>query len=226
MVTAERLTQAEADAANAEPLNTSAHDLPNGCSQSPYPYYCQWVKQVLLDDVAFGADAPARERNLYAGGFKVQTALEPTAMAAAQSSVDAAFNHDNQAAAAIAVVEPGTGHVPAIAQSRGYDQTQFIYPVQAQVQPGSTFKPITYATALEEGFDPASTLGSSAPYSPAGMNAPKGGFANAERGDRGQITASEAIKHSVNTFFVRLVEDRDREGRKHGVSAWDDLDEP
>lgn len=206
MVAAERLSQAEADNADAEPLGVSAHPLPNGCTQSPYPFYCDWVKATLLDDEAFGEDAETRERNLYEGGFTVRTALDPSAMASAQNAVNAALSPDNQAAAAIAVVEPGTGRVLAIAQTRTYQQTQFNYPVQALVQPGSTFKPITLAAGLEAGFAPDGTLASGTPYSPAGMNAPAGGFGNVDGQGRGTIDAATAMKYSVNTWFVRLVE--------------------
>lgn len=206
MVSAERISPAEADTAGAAPLGAAPHPLPNGCTQSDYPYYCEWVKSVLLSDPAFGNDPSERESNLYQGGFVVHTALDPKAMAAAQQAVDAALTHDNQAVAALAVVEPGTGHTLALAQSRDFSQTQVIYPVQATVQPGSTFKPITYAAALEAGFLPTDTLASGSPYSPTGMNAPSGGFKNVDGRGRGQIDAATAIKFSVNTWFVRLIE--------------------
>lgn len=199
------ITEAERAQYAAEPVGAVSNPIANGCATSAYPYYCDWVKQVLLTDPAFGADDATRERNLYVGGFTVRTALNPGAMAAAQESVDRAVGRQD-AAAAIAIVEPGTGYVPAIAASRDYATTQFNIPVQAQLQIGSTFKPITYAAALSRGFSPAATLSAPHPYTPASGNAPAGGFKNVDATSRGPITAREAMKFSVNTWFVKLAE--------------------
>lgn len=199
------ITKAQYTEFAATEVGATSNPVANGCTTSPYPFYCDWVKQTLLTDPAFGEDDAQRERNMYLGGFTVTTALDPGAMAVAQESVDRALGRQD-AAAAIAVVQPGTGYVPAIAATRDYSATQFNIPIQAQLQVGSTFKPITYASALSRGFSPYATLSAPSPYVPGNGNAPKGGFKNVDGASRGPIDAREAMKFSVNTWFVKLAE--------------------
>lgn len=206
MQTVGHISAEERAQAAATDLALVPSTLPNGCSTSAYPYYCDWVRGVLLADTAFGSTPEQREANLARGGFTVRTALDPAKQAAAQAAVDAAFTRDQDQAAAIAVVDPGTGAVPAIAVTRDYAATQFNIPVQAMLQPGSTFKPVTLAAALEHGFATTDRIDAPARYTPASMNAPAGGFRNVDGQGRFAADAQTAMKHSVNTWFVRLLE--------------------
>lgn len=55
-------------------------------------------------------------------------------------------------------LDPGTGGVRAWIGSRDFEVDQYDHVIQARRQPGSTFKPVVYAAALEEGFSPTDTL--------------------------------------------------------------------
>jgi membrane peptidoglycan carboxypeptidase len=132
-------------------------------------------------------------------------------MAQAQRAVDRAFKPDNRVATSIAVVEPGTGHVVAIATNRrwgtgGKDRTEVIYATRRAFQSGSTFKPITLATALSQGFSPYTKLDTPNGYVPAKLNYPKGGFNNDSRVGHGFIDSYAAMAASINTYFVRVIE--------------------
>ena len=59
---------------------------------------------------------------------------------------------------AMVVEDPWTGRVLAMVGGFSYDQSQFNRATQALRQPGSSFKPIVYAAALDNGYTP-STLG-------------------------------------------------------------------
>ncbi len=205
------------DAATAQetknlPLELAPSVPPNGCALATYPIYCQWVKETITNDPSFGPTPESRADLLYRGGLRIETALDPQVQASAQAAAEAAVEPTNRVATGIAVVQPGTGEVLALASNRpwGSDeaagQTEVLYPVLPNFQPGSTFKPITLATAVEGGFSPKTVWNAPERYIPASLNYPEGGFANADDGPGGLLTAEQATWRSVNTYYVWLVE--------------------
>ncbi len=59
--------------------------------------------------------------------------------------------------AGFVAMDPHTGEVRAWIGSRSFERDQFDHVAQASRQPGSTFKPIVYAAALERGISPDQT---------------------------------------------------------------------
>ncbi len=60
--------------------------------------------------------------------------------------------------AALVALDPVTGEIRAMVGGRDFDASRFNRAVQAHRQPGSSFKPFVYATALEAGYTPASVI--------------------------------------------------------------------
>lgn len=60
--------------------------------------------------------------------------------------------------AALVTMETGTGLVKAMAGGRDFNESQFNRAIQSRRQPGSAFKPIIYAAALDRGYTPASVI--------------------------------------------------------------------
>lgn len=60
--------------------------------------------------------------------------------------------------AALLCLESRTGAILALVGGRDHDQTEFNRAIQSRRQPGSAFKPVIYAAALEKGFSPTSVL--------------------------------------------------------------------
>lgn len=204
------ITQEEATKYSAEETVLSEGKFANGCSQSAYPYYCQLVREEILENPAYGATPEARQETLYKGGLTITTALDRKAMDSAQAQVEAAYGNDNRVGTGVAVVVPGTGHIAAVAQNRawgqGEGQTEVIY-AKAKRQVGSSFKPFTLATALEQGLPATTQLVSNSPYiPPAGFDAPQGGFSNYGLVDYGSVDSYAATKMSMNVYFVKLME--------------------
>ena len=105
------------------------------------------------------------------------------------------------------VEDPWTGRVLAMVGGFSYDQSQFNRATQALRQPGSAFKPIVYAAALDNGYTP-STLVLDAPIEidqgpGLGVWKPE----NYERNFYGPSTLRFGIEHSRNVMTVRLAQD-------------------
>ena len=60
--------------------------------------------------------------------------------------------------AALVCIEAGTGMVKTMVGGRDFMHSQFNRAVQSRRQPGSAFKPIIYAAALDKGYTPASVI--------------------------------------------------------------------
>jgi penicillin-binding protein 1A len=106
---------------------------------------------------------------------------------------------------AIVAMDPQTGRVLAMAGGFSYDQSQFNRATQALRQPGSSFKPIVYAAALDNGYTP-STVVLDAPIeidTGTGIWAPE----NYTRKYYGPSTLRFGIEQSRNVMTVRLAQD-------------------
>ena len=55
-------------------------------------------------------------------------------------------------------MDPLTGRVVAMVGGFSFDQSQFNRATQAYRQPGSTFKPLVYSAAIDNGYTPASIM--------------------------------------------------------------------
>jgi penicillin-binding protein 1A len=108
---------------------------------------------------------------------------------------------------AMVVEDPWTGRVLAMVGGFSYDQSQFNRATQALRQPGSSFKPIVYAAALDNGYTP-STLVLDAPIEidqgpGIGVWKPE----NYENNYYGPSTLRFGIERSRNVMTVRLAQD-------------------
>ncbi len=101
---------------------------------------------------------------------------------------------------AIVLIENG-GAVRAMVGGRDYGESQFNRATRALRQPGSSFKVYVYATAMENGFTPETSL-RDAPITWRGWS-PR----NYGRGYSGRVSLTRALVKSINTVPVRLARD-------------------
>ena len=134
----------------------------------------------------------------------IRTTLDPDLARAAQETVESALAGEGEAEhageAAIVLLAPD-GAIRAFAGGRDYTQSQFNRAIQAQRQPGSAFKPIVFAAALEAGYDPSSAVWDE-PVDLEGWT-PQ----NFSGGYRGLVTLQEALKRSINTVAVQVADE-------------------
>ncbi len=134
----------------------------------------------------------------------LRTTLEPRWQQAAEQRLRAVLAAEGAAAnatqGAILVMHAGSGAVLAMAGGRDYRASPFNRATAARRQPGSAFKAVVYAAALEAGASPAQMV-SDAPLSRRGWSPGNGQWRT-----RGDIALEEAFAHSVNTAAVRVME--------------------
>jgi penicillin-binding protein 1A len=104
----------------------------------------------------------------------------------------------------VVAMDPKTGRVLAIVGGWSFRQSQFDRAVQAMRQPGSSFKPFVYVTALEHGFTPDSVVDDAPVSIPQGPGKPPWRPANYEAGYVGPTTLDDALVNSRNLATVNL----------------------
>ena len=108
---------------------------------------------------------------------------------------------------AIAVMDPWTGRVLALVGGFSYDQSQFNRATQAMRQPGSSFKPFVYATALDNGYTPSSIVVDGPIEIDMGAGAGVWRPENYSQKFYGPQTLRFGIEQSKNAMTVRLAQD-------------------
>ena len=68
------------------------------------------------------------------------------------------LEQEPNAQAALLSIEAETGHVKVVIGGRDFRKSQFNRAIQSRRQPGSAFKPIIYAAAIDKGYTPASVI--------------------------------------------------------------------
>ncbi|MBF0202774.1 MAG: PBP1A family penicillin-binding protein [Desulfamplus sp.] len=103
-------------------------------------------------------------------------------------------------------IEAETGHVKAMVGGRNYQRSQFNRAVQSKRQPGSAFKPIIYAAALDKGYTTSSIIIDSPIAFKDGSNKiwkPQ----NYKEAFYGPTRLREALVKSRNVVTVKIVQD-------------------
>lgn len=106
---------------------------------------------------------------------------------------------------ALVAMEPNSGRVLAMVGGYSFSLSSFNRATQAYRQPGSAFKPIVYAAALESGYTPASTV-LDAPITLRGANGRAWSPENYSRDYYGALTLRRGLELSRNTMTVRLAQ--------------------
>ncbi len=156
---------------------------------------------------------------------RVQSVVERqlhSAITTARRTLDPVTGRDYQATSgSVVVLDPKNGRVVAMASyptynpgvwvggisdrhlrqlySKRADEPLLSRPTQAQLAPGSTFKPFTTAGALSNGYSRTTRLDCSSSFTVGGRV-----FKNYESASRGMIDFAQALQYSCDTFFYRV----------------------
>ncbi len=194
-------------AAAAVQLKRSAMPRPADRLAKPDTYFIESVKQELLNDVRLGRTAKERYEAVFNGGLRILTTFDPVAQQAAEKAVvDVVPGDQTDFTAAVASVDVATGAVRAMVGGRGFGTDKYNLVTQGLRQPGSSWKPIIFLAALEQGISPLSYLSGKEPCpipNPGGLPDP---FEPKNAGDAtGKIAGlSDQLVASSNCAFARL----------------------
>jgi membrane peptidoglycan carboxypeptidase len=140
------------------------------------------------------------------GGLRVTTTFTPAAMKAAADGVLAQKPEgfgDKELHIAAATVEPGTGALLGFYAGQDYLDSQINWAVAGGMV-GSTFKPITLATAITAGFSLKDTFQGTSPYEfPDGLEVNNEGE-NGGNDYGSSVTALFGLEQSINTAYVDM----------------------
>ncbi|HTJ66975.1 MAG TPA: transglycosylase domain-containing protein [Actinospica sp.] len=222
------LTAAQAAAYAKTPLDLKPTAENSGCiaASTSAAFYCNYVYETFLSDPEFGATPAARQALWEQGGLKIGTTLDPAAQSSAATAISQHTYSTDKVASAIVMIEPGTGRIKAMAQSRpmgnGHGQTFVNLSADPQhngtlgYQAGSSFKIFTGLAALNQGFDPSLPVNAVSPLSLGGTRLATcvdgtnsitwPGSYNPTNDDKNSyvVPMDQAFWYSVNTYFLTL----------------------
>lgn len=191
------ITQKEAEAAKQQPLVYSPK--PKELLNVVAPHFALMVKNELIKK--YGEEIVIRS------GFKVKTTLNLPWQIYAESVVKQdvqalTYNHVSNGAAV--VISPQTGEVNALVGSIGWENTEFgtVNMAISPRQPGSSFKPIIYADAIQERLVTSATLLEDKPLTFADGYKPQ----NYDKQFRGFVTVRQALANSLNIPAIEVME--------------------
>ncbi len=197
------ISRAQAEDAKKEPLPSRPIERAGG----PAPYFVEYIRQKVED--RFGASI------LYSGGLDIYTSINDdlqkyAELAVTEGLIKIEARHRKTHApqplqAALVAIEPFTGHILAMVGGRDFSESQFNRAWQALRQPGSSFKPIIYAAALERGFCATDILDDSPITIKIDRNktwSPE----NFSHTYQGPVTLRKALAQSLNIPTVKLFE--------------------
>jgi penicillin-binding protein 1A len=185
----------QASQAKAEPLNLKKSTPKNLYSNGPY--FTDYVMQELPNLIS--------KEDMEAGGLVIETTLNARWQKAAEKAVQETIKYDGAYSfdqASLVSIDPNNGEIRAMVG--GYDyykDSQFNRVTQAQRQPGSTFKPFVYLSAIAAGFSPYKAY-QDAPFFVDGYE-PKN-FGNSYSGT---LDMKQALTKSANVVAVKILID-------------------
>jgi penicillin-binding protein 1A len=164
--------------------------IPNKIEEYNYaPYF---VSHILFNELLprYGTD------RVYTGGLQIKTTLDLDLQESAQEAI-----RTLKSQGALVCLAAETGEVLALVGGKDFQESKFNRATQAFRQPGSSFKPVVYATALENDILPTDHfLDESLVFEDNGRKwSPK----NSDGKYHGEVTVQKALASSYNTVAVR-----------------------
>ncbi len=189
-----------------------------------YPYFTDYVRQYLI--------ARYGEEKVYTGGLRVEASLDPRLQGLAEASVTKTLQGTPEGLEmAMVSIDPRNGLVRAVVGGRDFAKSNVnlalgncdaVKPVEVKPdeqvplciagggggrQPGSAFKPVTLAAALDAGFKTTDVYRGPGEFTYPNCSGVGCTVRNTESGSYGSLSLAQATAYSVNTVFAQLILD-------------------
>ncbi|WP_166426701.1 transglycosylase domain-containing protein [Labedella populi] len=225
-----KITAEQYDEAIATPVEPKITQPRTGCEPSGgAAYFCDYVINVIRNSPEFGDSEQERLNLLKRGGLDIYTTLDLGVQQASEQSIYGKVplqSDSGDVAAAATTIEPGTGRVLAMAQSKkfsntstepGYTSVNFNttseYGGSTGFQSGSTYKLFTLVDWLMNGHSVNETVrGTIRNYTLTGSCEGAGGtykFQNSGNASGRTLSVMSATSSSLNTGFAAMAEKLD-----------------
>ncbi len=155
------------------------------------------IRQAVMEKPEYlSVSDPAKKEQMMQGAMKNQKFIDSVKLKA--TTIQTGVN----------VIDPMTGHIVAMVGSSpeglalaGDSRYTLNHAVQIKRQPGSSFKPFVYASAMINGLTPESVI-ESGPFS---YTLPSGGVWSPSGSSSGPISLAGGLRYSINTVAARLI---------------------
>jgi 1A family penicillin-binding protein len=139
------------------------------------------------------------------GGLRIYTTIDLALQRDAEEAISARLEQLDKTKSlegALVAVDPRTGHVLAMVGGRDFNTSSFNRAMQAKRQPGSAFKPLVFAAAIEQGYTPSSQV--------TGMETPihtaQGDWLPTGEHEAASYTLRQALTVSSNRAAARVMQ--------------------
>ncbi|HVY77285.1 MAG TPA: transglycosylase domain-containing protein [Solirubrobacterales bacterium] len=182
---------------------------------SKAPYFTAWLRQQLVE--RYGA------AKAFFGGLKVKSTLDLRLQEAAEEAVNSYLGY-SPATASVVVIDNKNAGVKAMVGGPNFQTKPFNLATQGHRQPGSSIKPFTLVTALEQGISPYTTYESAPQEIPYGKNGQETFIVhNDEDSYLGPCDIVCATTNSDNSVYAQLalegLEGKTIQDRTHSIAS-------
>jgi len=182
---------------------------------SKAPYFTAWLRQQLVE--RYGA------AKTFFGGLKVKSTLDLRLQAAAEEAVRSYMGY-LPATASVVVIDNRNAGVKAMVGGPNFETKPFNLATQGHRQPGSSIKPFTLITALEEGISPYTTFESAPQFIHYGKHGDEVfEVSNDEDSYLGSCDVVCATTYSDNSIYAQLgleaLKGKTIQDRTHSIAA-------
>ncbi|WNS42140.1 PBP1A family penicillin-binding protein [Paenibacillus sp. MMS20-IR301] len=198
MVEVGDISESQADAAREEKLDFKPQGEKNTAAAAPY--FRDYVRSIVTGTLHISSE------ELDQGGLNVYTTLDPDMQQAAEEAVDKGMDHNSELETGLVSIDPRTGYIKAMVGGTNYRASAFNHVLATTRQPGSSFKPIMYLTALSSRMMTGLSVFNSQPTLFHYDNNRKT-YQPRNFGDKylGEINMQQAIAASDNIYAVNTI---------------------